>query len=76
MFVTQVHTKLIIAEEKFGYLLKMVSPKVRESIANLKPEEMGYKVSWERLHSEYGQMKAHMDEIVNLPVVKGTNYGK
>lgn len=80
MFVTQLHTKLISAEEKFGYLLEMVSPKVRESIANLKPGEMGYKVAWERLQSEYGQRKAvinaYVGEIVNLPVVKGTNYGK
>ena len=52
MFITQVHNKSISAEEKFGYLLEMVSPKVRESIANLKPGEMGYKVAWERLQSE------------------------
>lgn len=80
MFITQVHNKPISAEEKFGYLLEMVSPKVRESIANLKPGEMGYKVAWERLQSEYGQNKlvinAHVDEIVNLPVVRGTNYAK
>lgn len=41
---------------------------------------MGYKVAWERLQSKYGQNKlvinAHMDEIVNLPVVRGTNYAK
>ena len=82
MFVTQVHAKSISAEEKFGYLLEMVSPKVRESIANLKPGEMGYKVAWERLQSKYGQTKlviiinAHVNEIVNLPVVRGTNYAK
>ena len=80
MFITQVHNKLISAEEKFGCLLEMVSPKVRESIGNLKPGEMGYKVVWERLESEHGQNKlvinAHMDEIVNLPMVRGTNYAK
>ena len=80
MFVTQVHAKPISAAEKFGYLLEMVSPKVRESIANLKRGEMGYKVAWERLQSEYGQSKlvinAHVNEIVNLPVVRGTNYAK
>ena len=80
MFITQVHNKLISAEEKFGYLLEMVSSKGRESIANLKPGEMGYKVARERLQSEYGQNKlvinAHVDEIVNLPVVRGTNYAK
>jgi len=55
----------------------MVSPKVRESIANLKPREMGYKEAWERLQSQYGQTKlvinAHVNEIANLPVVRGTN---
>ncbi|XP_067041060.1 troponin I-like [Acropora muricata] len=80
MFVTQVHAKSISAEEKFGYLLEMVSPKVRDSIANLKPGEMGYKAAWERLQSEYGQTKlvinAHVNEIVHLPVVRGTNYAK
>ena len=58
----------------------MVNPKVRESIANLKPGEMGYKIAWERLKSEYGQTKlvinAHVDEIVNLPMVKGTYHVK
>ena len=80
MCVTQVHAKPISMEEKFRYLLEMVSPKVRESFANLKPGEMGYKVAWERLQSEYGQTKlvinAHVNEIVNLPVVRGTNYAK
>lgn len=32
MFITQVHNKPISAEEKFGYLLEMVSAKVRENI--------------------------------------------
>ena len=67
-------------EEKFGYLLEMVGPKVRESIANLKPGEMGYKVVWERQQSEYGQTKlvinTHLNVLVNLPVVRGTNYTK
>ena len=80
MFVTQVHAKSVSAEEKFGYFLEMVSPKVRESIANLKPGEMGYKVAWERLQSGYGQTKlvinAHVNEIVNLLVVRGTNYAR
>ena len=39
---------------------------------------MGYKTAWERLEKEFGQTKlvvnAHMDEIINLPVIKGTNY--
>ena len=42
MFVTQVQHKSISAEEKFGYLLKMVNPNVRATIANLKPGEICY----------------------------------
>ena len=41
---------------------------------------MGYKVVWERVESKYGESKlvinAHVNEIVNLPVVRGTNYAK
>ena len=67
MFLTLVHEKASIAEEKYGFLLEMVSPKVREKIANLKPGEVGFKIAWERLKSEYGHPKhvinAHMDAI-------------
>jgi len=80
MFVTQVHNRSISAEEKFGYLLEMVSANVRARIANLKPGEVGYKVAWERLKAEYGQDKlvvnSHLEEIMNLPIVKGSNYLK
>ena len=77
MFVTQVHNRSISVEEKFGYLLELVSPNVRARIANLKPGEVGYKVAWKRLKAEYGQDKlfvnAHVEEIINLPIVKGSN---
>ena len=80
MFITQVHNKSISAEEKFGYLSEMINPNVQAKIANLKPGEIGYKIAWERLKSEYGQSKlvvnAHVEEIVNLPVIKGSNYLK
>ena len=70
MFVTQVHSRPVPDEEKFGYLLEMVVPKVSEKISNLKPGTLGYKTAWERLQKEYGQTKlvvnAHMDEIINL----------
>ena len=72
MFVTQVHNEPISDEEKFGYLLEMVAPKVRERISNLKPSTMGYKTAWERLEKEFG----HMDEIINLPIIQGTNYDR
>lgn len=80
MFTTQVHCRQISDEEKFGYLLEMVSPKVRSRISNLKPSSLGYKTAWERLKKDYGHPKlvinAHMDEIINLTPVKGMNYEK
>ena len=80
MFITEVHNKSISAKEKFGYLLEMVNPNVRAKIANLKPDEIGYKIAWARLKSEYGQNKlvvnALVEEIANLPVIKGSNYLK
>ena len=80
MFVTQVHSRPVPDEEKFGYLLEMVVPKVREKISNLKPGTLGYKTAWERLQKEYGQTKlvvnAHMDEIINLTPVKGSSFEK
>ena len=80
MFITQVHNKSISSEEKFGYLLEMVNPNVRAKLANLKPGEFGYKIAWERMKSEYGQSKllvnANVEEIANLPVIKGSNYLK
>ena len=53
---------------------------MRERIANLKPGIDGYKTAWDRLKNEYGQtkvvMNAHMEEIINLFPVKGSNYFK
>ena len=80
IFLTQVDPKSISDKEKFGYLLESVGPKVRDQIANLKPGRIGYKTAWERLKKEFSQTKvvinAHMDEIINLPLVKGTHYFK
>jgi chemotaxis protein histidine kinase CheA len=80
MFTTLVHERATTAEEKYGFLLEMVSPKVRDKIANLKPGEAGYRIAWERLRSEYGHPKhvinAHMDAIINLSPVRGHNYEK
>lgn len=60
--------------------MEMVNSNVRAKIANLTPGEIGYNIAWERLKSEYGQSKlvvnAHVGEIVNLPVVKGSSYLK
>ena len=80
MFMTQVHNKPTSDEEKFGYVLEMASPKVRERISNLKSSTAGYKTAWERLEKEFGQTKlvvnVHMDKIINPPVIKGTNYDR
>ena len=80
MFLTQINSRPISDEEKFGYLLETVGTKVRDRIANLRPGTVGYKTAWERLKKEYGQTKvvvnAHMDEIINLTPVRGSNYSK
>ena len=80
MFVTQVHNKNVTDEVKFGYLLEMVCPKVRDKISNLRPGPVGYKTAWERLTKEYGQtqmvVNAHVNEIISLPVIRGTSYWK
>jgi len=54
MFRTQINSRPISDEDKFGYLLKSVGPKVGDGIANLKPGTVGYKTAWEQLKKEYG----------------------
>ena len=80
MFIAQIDKSPLSDEEKFGYLLELVGPKVRDRLSNLKPGSVGYKTAWERLKTEYGHAKifiaAHMDEIISLPVVRGTSYVK
>ena len=49
MFLTQVDRQPMSDEEKFGYLLEMVSPKVRSKISNIKPSSEGCKRAWDRL---------------------------
>ena len=77
MFTSQIHDKPLSDEEKYGYLLELVAPKVRSRLANLKPETLGYKTAWDRLKNEFRQsttvVAAHMEEI-NLPVTRGSNY--
>ena len=79
-FITHVHKQQIPDEQKFGYLLESVSPRVKSRLANLKPSTEGYETAWKRLKTEYGQTKqvgnAHMEEIIGLSVVKGTSWGK
>ena len=78
MFTSQIHDKPLSDAEKYGYLLELVAPKVRSRLANLKPGALGYKTAWDRLKTEFGQSKtvvaAHMEEIINLPVTRGSNY--
>lgn len=77
MFTSQIDSKPLSDEEKYGYLLELVAPKVRDRLANLKPGTLGYKTVWDRLRTEFGQSKtvvaAHMEEIINLPVTRGLN---
>ena len=78
MFTSQIHEKPLSDEEKYGYLLELVTLKMRSRLANLKPGALGYKTTWDRLKTEFGQSKtvvaAHMEEIINLPVTRGSNY--
>lgn len=78
MFTSQIHDKPLSDEEKYGYLLELVAPKVRSRVANLKPGALGYKPAWDRLETEFRQSKtvvaAHMEERINLPVTRGSNY--
>ena len=75
MFLTQINSRPISDEEKFGYLLESVGPKVRDGMANLKPGTVGYKTAWERPKKRYDRTKkvvnAHLDEIINLTPVRG-----
>lgn len=57
IFLTQVDKQPISDEEKFGYLLELVNPRVRDRLGNLKPSTEGYKTAWKRLKAEYGQTK-------------------
>jgi len=78
MFTSKIDSKPLSDEEKYGYLLELVAPKVRDRLANLKLGTLGYKTAWDRLRTEFGQSKtvvtAHMEEIINLPVTRGLNY--
>jgi len=42
MFTSQIHDKSLSDEEKYGYLLELVVPKVRSRLANLKSGALGY----------------------------------
>ena len=49
MCLMQVEAKLISIKEKLLYLLHSVGPKVRDGIAYLKPETVGYNTVWDWL---------------------------
>ena len=71
MFLSQVHNKDFSDEEKFTFLLELVTPQICDQIGNLKPGTSGYNTVWQRLKREYGETKhvinSHMSHIVNLP---------
>ena len=64
MFSSQVLSKGFSDEIKFGHLLEMVNLIAREKIANLKPGKIG----------KNAVMNTHVDEIINLPTVRRTNF--
>ena len=54
MFTSQIGYKVLSDEQKFGYLLELVSLKVIDRLSNIKPGMV-----WDRLKSKYGQNKSH-----------------
>ena len=78
MFTSQIQSKPLSDEEKYGYIWSWWPPEVRSRLANLKPGTLRYNTAWDRLRTEFGQSKtvvaAHMEEIINLPVTRGSNY--
>ena len=55
MFLSQVHIKDFSDEEKFTFLLELVTPKICDQIGNLKPGTLGYNTAWQQLKREYGK---------------------
>ena len=47
MFSSQVLSEGFSDEIKFGYLLEMVNPRVREKIVNLKPGKIALETAWD-----------------------------
>ena len=74
MFLSQVHNKDLSDEEKFTFLQKLVTPKIRYQIENLKPGTSGYNTAWQRLKRKYWETKhvinSHMWQIINFPLTK------
>ena len=78
LFVTQAHRKPSFkpAEEKFGYLLEMVTPAVRGKIGNrgnLKPGEIGYKNSVGKAEDRVRQ-KQHGGLALTCKSIKGIHF--
>ena len=46
-FLSQVHNKDFSDEEKFTFLLELVTPKIRDQIGNLKLGTLGYYTAWQ-----------------------------
>ena len=80
MFITQVDSSPISDEEKFGCLLESVIPKARDRIVNLKTKfcriQNGMGLFKKGIWPTKVVVSAHLDEIINLPTVRGTNHGK
>ena len=76
-FEAEIDTANIPQITKFSYLKEMLHPNVRSSIGSLPLSNEGYERAKNTLKSKYGKssevINAHVQEIMGLPVVNGTN---
>ena len=59
--------------------MELVAPKLTDCRNNyFETEHDGIQNRWDRLKTEFGKSKtvvaAHMEEIINLPMTRGSNY--
>ena len=77
IFEAEIDATEMPAVSKFGYLKELLEPKVRAEIEGLPFNSEGYERAKNILKSEYGRtseiINAHIQEILNLPVITGTS---
>ena len=76
-FETEVDRQNLDPVTKFNYLKEVIEPKIRIIIDNLQHTTEGYERAKSILKSKYGKqsevINAHVQSIIALPVIKGTN---
>ena len=79
-FEAEVDNTKINQVTKFSYLKELLLPRVRLLIDGLPFTSEGYERAKNILRTKYGQMSevvnAHVQKIINLPVIHGTNPSK